>query len=361
MRTKRLTALAIASLTALAIAAPSALGATATDRMAAPTFTAIGPVDSNVLSMSGDGSVLVGTNIFGGNAFRWTPAGRTQFLGDAGGQVSVSRDGSAIVGDAVFGGHTTAARWAGGTSWASLGRYPGSQGCPDLSNAYAVSNGASTVVGLGWQDCHATAFGWRPGTGMHSLGSLDGQASRGNDVNADGTVVVGWDDAPTGERRGARWVRGQESLLATGTLYLGSAEAVTPDGSVIVGGEAGAGPSHKLAYRWTPTLGGQVLGMLPGGGQLATASGLSLTDDGSVVVGFSGGRQRDAFVWTRATGMLKLQDYLVSLGVQGMDGWRLDTAIAISAGGTSIAGWGYRPDGRVQSWLVRNLPPFPGG
>jgi uncharacterized membrane protein len=360
MRITRLTALATASLTALVVAGTPAFGGSVTGHAGVPTFSAIGPVDSNVLSMSANGSILVGTHIFGGGAFRWTRAGGTQLLGDAGGQISVSRDGSAIVADAVFGGHTTAARWTGGASWVSLGRYPGSQGCPDLSNAYAVSNGGATVVGLGWQDCDATAFGWRSGTGMHSLGSLDGQASRGNDVSADGTVVVGWDDAPTGERRGARWVRGQEHLLATGSLYLGSAEAVTPDGFVVVGGEAGNGPVHKAAYRWTPTLGGQVLGLLPGGGPLSSASGLAVTDDGSVVVGFSGGARRDAFVWTRGAGMTKLQDYLVTLGVQGMDGWRLDTALAISADGTSVAGWGYRPDGRVQSWLVRNLPPFPG-
>jgi uncharacterized membrane protein len=342
----------------LVIAAPAVSGAPSPIRTSATTFTPLGPLDSNVLSMSAGGSILVGVNIFGGNAFRWTPSGGTQFLGDASGQISVSRDGSTIVADVLVQGHNTAARWMGGTQWASLGRYPGSQGCPDLSNAYAVSNGGTTVVGLGWADCHATAFRWRAGTGMISLGSLDGQASRANDVSADGSVIVGWDDAPDGSRRGARWVQGQESLLATGSLYLGSAEAVTPDGSVVVGGEAGTGRVHRAAYRWTPSLGGQVLGMLPGGGPLATASGLSVTDDGDVVVGFSGGARRDAFVWTRSTGMLKLQDYLVSLGVQGLDGWRLDTATAISADGTTIAGWGYRPDGRVQSWLVRNLPPF---
>jgi uncharacterized membrane protein len=308
--------------------------------------------------MSADGTVMVGANIFGGGAFRWTTTTGTQFLGDAGNQVSVSRDGRFIVGDAMFKGHITAARWLGGTTWASLGRYPGSEGCPDVSNAYAVSDGGRTIVGLGWDGCHATAFRWRKPTGMVSLGSLNGQASRANDLSADGTVIVGWDDGPTGARRGAVWVKGHEHLLATTSLYVGSAEAVSADGRVIVGGEAGTGPVHDQAYRWTAAEGGQILGLLPGGGNLATASGLSVTDDGRVVVGFSGGRFRDAFVWTEATGMLKLQDYLVSLGVQGLDGWRLDTAIAISADGTSIVGWGYRPDGRVQSWLVRNLPPL---
>jgi len=363
MRTPRLAALSVASLTVLAIVAPTAAGAAAESSTAPtsrPTFTPIGPLDSNVLSMTSDGKVLVGTDIFGGNAFRWSKGRGTQFLGDAGGQVSISRDGSTIVGDIPRHGHTTAAIWRGGTRWQSLGGYPGSDGCPDLSDAYAVSNGGSSVVGLGWDGCHATGFRWTASTGMQSLGSLDGQASRANDVSADGSVIVGWDDAPDGSRRGARWVRGTESLLGTPSLYLGSAEATTPNGNVVVGQEAGKGDVHKQAYRWTKSKGGRLLGKLPGGGAFSVASGLGVTDDGKVVVGFSGGAFRDAFVWTKQTGMLKLQDYLAGLGVRGMDGWRLDTAIAISGDGSTIAGWGYNPDGRVQSWIVRNLPPWSG-
>lgn len=361
MRTTRLTALSVAAFTVLAIVAPAAAGASPAAPGAAtakPTFTAIGPLDSNVLSMTSNGKVLVGTDIYGGNAFRWSKGRGTQFLGDAGGQVSIARDGSTIVGNVVRHGHTTAAIWQGGTRWRSLGGYPGSEGCPDLSDAYAVSNGGTTVVGLGWDGCKATGFRWTESTGMRSLGSLDGQASRANDVSADGQVIVGWDDAPTGERRGARWVRGTESLLGNSKLFLGSAEAETPNGNVIVGQEAGKGDVHKQAYRWTKSKGGRLIGKLPGGGPFSVAAGLSVTDDGKVVVGFSGGQFRDAFVWTKRTGMFKLQDYLESLGVKGLDGWRLDTAIAISGDGSTIAGWGYNPDGRIQSWIVRNLPPW---
>lgn len=357
MRRNRLPALFAASLTVLVVAGAPALPSVAGGRPAAITFRAIGPLDANVLSMSGDGSILVGTDIFGGNAFRWTAQSGTRFLGDAGGQVSVSRDGRSIVGDVTSHGHTTAGLWRGGTTWVSLGRYPGSPGCPDVSNAFAVSDGGSTVVGLGWDGCEASGFAWQRPTGMVSLGTLGGQASRANDVSADGAVIVGWDDAPTGERRGAQWIDGQESLLGTGSLYLGSAEAVTPDGGVVVGQEGGTGAAHKQAWVWTAAAGGRLIGILPGGGQLAIAAALGVTDDGTEVVGFSGAQFRDAFVWTDASGMLKLQDYLVGLGVPGLDGWRLDTATAISADGTTIAWWGIRPDGRVQSWIVRNLPP----
>jgi uncharacterized membrane protein len=251
----------------------------AAPRAKTPIFKAIGPVDSNVLSMSSDGTIAVGDFIFGGGAFRWVRGQGTMLLGDAGGQISVSRDGAAIVGDVPHHGHLTAAIWRGGTTWKSLGGYAESQGCPDLSNAYAVSDGGKTVVGLGWGGCKASAFRWTKKTGMVTLGSLDGQASRANDISADGSVIV---------------------------------------------------------------------------------AALGVTDDGRVIVGFSGGRHRDAFVWTSAMGMVRFEDYLKGLGVTGLRGWRLDTATAISGDGTTIAGWGYRPDGHVQSWIVKNLPPFPG-
>jgi probable HAF family extracellular repeat protein len=306
--------------------------------------------------MSADGSVIVGVNIFGDGAFRWSHGLGTQSLGAASGQISISRDGGTIVADVDHHGHRTAAKWKGGTDWRSLGGYPGSQGCPDISNAFAVSD-TGAVVGLGWNGCHATAFRWDATNGMVDLGSRDGQASRANDVSADGSVIVGWDDAPTGVRRGAMWVNGAEHLLSHG-VFLGGAEAVTADGSVIVGGEAA---NHgRQAYRWTKATGGQLLGKLPGQGPLDRASALATTDDGNVVVGFSGAQYRDAFVWTPATGMFNLQDYLVGLGVKGLDGWRLDTALAISSDGTTIAGWGVQPDGQVRSWVVEHLPPFAG-
>jgi uncharacterized membrane protein len=360
MRSTRLIALCLAFVTTLALGVETSAGAATRPHAKTPIFKAIGPVDSNVLSMSSDGTIAVGDFIFGGGAFRWVRGQGTTLLGDAGGQISVSRDGTAIVGDVPHHGHLTAAIWRGGTTWRSLGGYAGSQGCPDLSNAYAVSDGGKTVVGLGWDGCKASAFRWTKKAGMVSLGSLDGQASRANDISADGSVIVGWDDSPVGERRGAIWVNGRERLLSPTGPFVGSAEAVTADGTVVVGQNAGRGDIRKQAYRWTAAGGAHLLGKLPGGGPFSVASGLGLTDDGKVVVGFSGGRRRDAFIWSRATGMLRLRDYLKSLGVTGMHGWRLDTAIAISGDGTTITGWGYRPDGHVQSWIVQNLPPFPG-
>jgi uncharacterized membrane protein len=52
---------------------------------------------------------------------------------------------------------------------------------------------------LGWGGCSATAFRWDATNGMVvSLGSLDGGASRADDVSADGSVTVGCTTRPTG-------------------------------------------------------------------------------------------------------------------------------------------------------------------
>src|SRR4029077_17207515 len=93
MRTTRLIALCLAFVTLLALGIETSAGAaTAKPHAKTPTFKAIGPVDSNVLSMSSDGPIAVGDFIFGGGAFRWVRGQGTTLLGDAGGQVSVSRD-----------------------------------------------------------------------------------------------------------------------------------------------------------------------------------------------------------------------------------------------------------------------------
>ena len=329
--------------------------------IAAPTLTPVGPLDTNVLGMSADGSVLVGTPIFGGYAFRWTREGGTENLGGIGGNVQISRDGTTIAANVLVDGNPEAGIWLNGQDWRPLGGLAAS-GCPDFSDTYGISGDGSVVVGLGWDGCNAYGFRWQDSTGMVSLGSLDGNSSRADAVNADGSVIVGWDAAEDGEWRGARWMNGVESVLATPDgPFLGSANAVSADGSVIVGGEAGKGPTHNKAYVWTAARGGIVIGMLPSDDQLAGAYAFAVSDDGRVVGGASGAQTRDAFLWTPTTGIFKLQDYLVDLGVQGLDNWVLDTVTAISSDGKTIAGWGYRGPKRhshVQGWVIDGLPPF---
>jgi hypothetical protein len=65
---------------------------------------------------------------------------------------------------------------------------------------------------------------------------------------------------------------------------------------------------------------------------------LDVSSDGSVVVGTS--FAFGAFYWTEQTGMIRLQDLLVSLGVTNLDGWTLTRAEGISPDGRTIVGAG---------------------
>jgi probable HAF family extracellular repeat protein len=231
---------------------------------------------------------------------------------------------------------------------------PGGANNRFLSTNFGVSGDGSIVVGLGYLNPgRAHAFRWEQSTGMVDLGSLDGKDSRADAISADGGTIVGWDAAPNGYWRGAMWRADKETLLDPKGL-LGQAYAVNHDGTVIVG-TGYRGGFH--AYLWTPTdvtdLG--ILDRGPGHNAQERASATAVSDDGKVVVGWTGfGGDRDAFIWTPETSMVKLDDYLKQKGVKGLDGWVLGTANALSADGKVIAGHGSGPHG-FEGW-VATLP-----
>ena len=135
-----------------------------------------------------------------------------------------------------------AAKWLGGTSWLDLGTVEGGVACDFfLSGSWGVNQDGSLAVGLVWlpQLCKASAGTWDlinggPATALPKL--FDGPASRANAVNADGSVIVGWQDQPTGERTAAKWVNGVIELILTPSGgFNGEAMAVSADGNTIVG------------------------------------------------------------------------------------------------------------------------------
>ena len=107
-----------------------------------------------------------------------------------------------------------------------------------LSGAYGVNQDGSLAVGLLYLAtlCRANAGTWDLTNGdVTVLPAEFGETAytRANAVNADGSVIVGWQDQPTGERTAAKWVKGVEEVL------------LTPDGSF--NGEAT--PSARTATR----------------------------------------------------------------------------------------------------------------
>ena len=351
----------------------------------APEFVAIELPTSVITELSGDGKVGVGA--WEGGIIRWTPTGGPVDIGGdwRSSQVGVSRNGKTITaGIADDNGIQTAAIWTGFASgWTSLGALPGSTSCDIfLSSGWGVSDN-KTVVGLNWLDCgHVTAFKWTSAAGMTDLGYLGDPdqygGSRANRISADGTTTVGWDQDVTGFWRGAKWRNGQETLFHQPPVLccdfdpafctvdtVGTANAVNPNGSIIVGEyyatqQSYVDPDSGIEYhycnngswKWTPSGGVQYLGdFLPDYTPLAT----DVSDNGSVIVGvanpFDFFLPRRAILWTQPTGFLDFQEFLARQGTFAPE-WSLAVAGTVAGDGRTVGGYGYSPYA-IQGYVVK--------
>ena len=172
---------------------------------------------------------------------------------------------------------------------------------------------------------------------MQNLGVLAGTS--GSDafgISADGSVVVG----ASGDFA-FRWTAGtgMQSVGVLPTADFSEGLGVSPDGTAITGDSGGlAFPNEGLhAIRWTSAGGMQDLGVLPGGD---SSRGFAVSADTSIVVGDSNSSNGDrAILWTPLLGMVDLNDYLPSLGID-LTGWMLISGRGISADGSAISGYG---------------------
>lgn len=308
-----------------------------------PSFRGLGPMPGAAFGtygtgVSGDGSTVVGYGYVTGSqrrAFRWTNAGGYELIGDPGGDstaADASLDGSTVVGQTLSPGNVypyRAFRWtaADGMEWLPF------------YEAAAASDQGDVVVG---QDVRWTAPGM-----TDSLGFLSANRSTAaSDASPDGQVVVG-DSRVAGANAYAhafRWTPagGMRDLgVTTGTESLG--HGVSGDGSVVVG-EARDKNQYWRAFRWTAATGMRDIGTT--GGPMSAA--YKVSRDGSAVVGKSliNGQSSSerAFRWTARKGMQDLQKELQSAGVRASDGWILSSAVAVSADGTVIVGYGLSPN-----------------
>ena len=94
------------------------------------------------------------------------------------------------------------------------------------------------------------------------------------------------------------------------------------------------------------------LGALPG--SVGSGEALSVSADGSVVVGFgttSGGEE--AFIWDEVHGMRSVEEVLSGLGLgPDLSGWSLERATGLSADGLTLAGTGIDPNGIEKGWIA---------
>jgi uncharacterized membrane protein len=268
-----------------------------------------------------------------------------------------------------------------------IGGYPGTAGGfgQGVSAAYGVSDNG-IAVGLAYDETNnPIAFRWTAAEGMTRLPvNRPDTFSRANGISRDGSVIYGWNDQEDGFRSAVVWIDGQPvDLTDADGNPIGEAQAASSDGSVVVGSSYNT-INGSEAWRWTAATGAQPIGVLsaaPGAigsakrakprapivaseradartgsgidGFFAQAFAFAVSDDGNVVVGASGTFPfRSPTIWTPATGMQYLADYAAAHGVPIPAGWTPNTALALSADGLSIGGWGIDADSSLNSFIV---------
>lgn len=368
-------AAALAGTALAALAIPSA--AQAVDGL--EVLTGLGGAPDSFWGMSRNGRVLFGVADGGyGNYRSWIYSNGTYSLvpvfADPTLQTTVSAindTGTVWVGYGQFQGPTYitghAIRFANGAftdlhTGAAFG--PGGT-LQNYSESFATAMSADTniVAGFAMSDLGIRqAFRWTQATGTTGLGFLPGYSwSNASAISADGTTIVGYVANPTGnfDSQPMYWtaatgIVGLGFLPGDTHVYGGSgANAVSANGSVIVGSAVGNSVGNHHAFRWTQATGMQDLGTLPGG---TWSSAVAVTADGAIVAGGSsgtgGGNFGFAFRWTQATGMQKLSDLLAVRGIQPGAGMVLGSAVAMSADGKITVGNLTGPGGAWEGYYI---------
>ena len=309
-----------------------------------------GGTQSTASRVSRDGSVVVGT-ANGNRAFRWTSAGGMVNLGTLPGGTDsfasdVSDDGSVVVGTGYAAG-ARAFRWTSAGGMVNLGLPLDGGGDGEAQNTYGDAVSGDGAVVAGFSDPINDAFRWTSAGGMLSLGTGGGY-SIAYDCDSDGSVVVG-DITGAFDDHAFRWTEagGLEDL---GTMTGGNGSrgrGVSADGSTVVGWGS-TGITGVRAFRWTRAGGMVSLGTLPGKASLA----YGVSGNGQVVVGVLMSPNA-AMLWTPSLGMVDLNAYLPTLGIN-LTGWALTTANGVSGDGLTLVGTGTH-NGLTEAW-VAHLP-----
>jgi len=184
---------------------------------------------------------------------------------------------------------------------------------------------------------------------MLSVGTFGAGYSIAYDCDSDGSVVVG-DATGAFDDHAFRWtVAGGLEDLGTMTGGNGShGRGVSADGSTVVGYGGTSGFTGIRAFRWTSAGGMVSLGAPPG--MASRAYGVS--GNGQVVVGVLMSPDH-AMLWTSSLGMVDLNTYLPSLGIN-LTGWTLTAANGVSGDGQTLVGTGTH-HGSTEAW-VAHLP-----
>lgn len=229
------------------------------------------------------------------------------------------------------------------------------------SSSWGMSSNGEHFVGLAWAG-GGTAHGvyWNYPNPVVDLGStVAGRSSRANNVSADGSRKVGWQDSDFGYRQGVYWENGQQFYLTDNDgNVLGEALGISADGKTITGFSA-----DNQGYIWKEDEGTILYNPNaddPFSDEFFTSI-VAMSDDGTVAVGFSfnpfegGILTGSGFIWTQEEGFQSLNEYISDLGYDTL-GIDFSMADAVSPDGKYIGGIGVNQDLQDIRGYIIQLP-----
>ncbi|MDH4472895.1 MAG: T9SS type A sorting domain-containing protein [Fluviicola sp.] len=321
-----------------------------------PTF-----FETNDVSNQG---LVVGYGEWGGPYSIWTPeTGVIDTIGGiapgngVGGRAMFSADGTFLSGTNNGSQGPEPARYnRTNDTWTALGNLGFSLDAT-AGAGYAISGDGNTVVGNAWADttggyAYTDAIAWNQTEGIMDLGTLFlGRSTRANAVSSDGSVVVGWQDF-NGPWKSAVWRKNPQGGYYPNEYILldpqgnpsdefnqmGECSAISANG-VWVGGE-GDFANNGNPWIWSEATGVIDLGTLSAGGNGYVAA---INENGTVAVGRIQVGPWDPelpFIWTTSGGMQNLNDYVQNTLGLSMGTNVIYSANCMSPSGQYIAGYG---------------------
>lgn len=315
----------------------------------------IGP-GAQVIDLSNNG-IAVG-NVDGLQHFMWSDSeggriiGQASDLGAAGNQ-TISANGTSISASVInpeTGYEQVGIYTPASDEWYYLDGL-GTVNMGSEASSWGMSSNGEHIVGISWVDAisaHATIWnGMDPAVDLGA--TAPNRNSRANDVNADGSIVVGWVESEVGTRVGALWNNGVlELLVDENGENVGEALSVSADGQTITG--------YTLdgdGFVYSSTDGFNIYSHENSDYKTFISA---ISDDGETAVGFSfnpveGLLLGEGIIWKKESGIQKMDEYVESLGFESQ-GLTFSVVTAISPDGKYVGGIGVNWDEQMAKGFV---------
>jgi len=307
------------------------------------------------LSMNADGTKIVGTN-FGGQAVYWSDSTGTQVIGV--GKLWGISDNDRIFGELENNLENWEAALIENGEATFLGNIENGNTCDAFySHGLSISSDGLTGVGMGWRDCKTSAFYWTDEGGIINLGQYNGESTKAQAVSGNGQLIGGW--AQTNNRATCLWYQ-DGTINLIGSLQAnsdyGEVHAINNDGTQVVGYCSGSGGNQTEGFIWTEQGGMVGLGVPSNSASTNRSLAMDISENNVVVGQYLNTTPifYKACIYTEETGeFVNLQEYLLALGMDEINGWDLQRALCVSNDGNTIAGYGKDPQNNWTGWIVK--------